>query len=503
MTPSGRALVAFAGTEVDSRVARLVADPRVAGVTLYRSLNVESATQTRELTRQLVAASGRPLLIGVDQEGGQLLGAGPDTTPFAGNMALGAVGDPGLAFEVAAAIGRELRALGINVNYAPVADVASRPDNPSLGIRSFGEDPASVATLTEAFVTGLQSAGVAATLKHFPGKGEAGVDPHEELPVLDLDLERLDRVELVPFRAGVGAGAKLLMVGHYGLPAITGDARLPASASRKVLEDLIRGRLGFTGLIVTDALDMGGFGDTDVDGPLAAGVDLLLYGPRQAGALPSRPAQANPSLADLLDWMSGFPVPDLSVVGSAEHLLLAADLAARSITLVRDEQGLIPIQMGHGDKVLAIMPRPVDLTPADTSSLVPPSLAASIRRHHVSTTELMVDRDPSEQEISEAVALTRRHDFVVVGTIDAGPSQAELVESVLTTGVPAITVALRTPYDLARYPTAPVHLCTYGILPPTMDALAAALFGARIEGRLPVSIPGLYPIGHGLTREVR
>ena len=207
MAASGKALVAFRGTSIDSPAAALVADPRVAGVTLYRPLNIEDAAQIRALTADLVEAAGHPLLVAVDQEGGQLLGAGPDATPFAGNMALGATGDPTLAESVAAAIGRELRAMGINIDYAPVADVASHPSNPSMGIRSFGSDPEAVSALTRAFVTGLQSVGVVATLKHFPGKGEALVDPHDELPVLDLDLERLDRVEFAPFRAGIAAGS--------------------------------------------------------------------------------------------------------------------------------------------------------------------------------------------------------------------------------------------------------------------------------------------------------
>jgi beta-N-acetylhexosaminidase len=501
--PGGNALVAFTGTSVGHQVAAVVSDPRAAGVTLYRSLNIENAAQTRQLASDLVAAAGRPFLVAVDQEGGQLLGAGPDTTPFAGNMALGATGDPALAAAVASAIGRELRALGINVDYAPVADVASRPDNPSLGIRSFGEDPGTVAAFTRAFVTGLQGVGVAATLKHFPGKGEARVDPHDELPILDLDLERLNRVELVPFHAGVEAGAKLLMVGHYGLPAITGDARIPASASSVILGDLVRRRLGFAGLIVTDALDMGGFADTEVEDPLAAGADLLLYGPCQAGSLPSVPAAPSPRLGELLDWLSAFPAPDLSVVGCAEHVRLAEELAARSMTLVRDQPGLIPIRLDEDDRVLAIMPRPADLTPADTSSLVKPGLAAAIRRRGVATTELVVALDPSEAETADAVEQAKRHALVVIGTIDAGPAQAGLVEAIIATGQPTVTVALRTPYDLARYPAAPVHLCTYGILPPTMDALAAALFEAPIDGRLPVAIPGLYPVGSGLSRGAR
>ena len=171
------ALIAFEGTEVDPRIANLVADPRVAGVTLFGAINIENAEQTRRLTGELQQAAGRRLLICVDQEGGQLTAAGPETTHFAGNMALGAVGDEDLARRVGAATGLELAALGINVNYAPVADIASRPDNPSLGIRSFGENPEAVSRLTAATVMGLQSSGVAATLKHFPGKGEARGGP--------------------------------------------------------------------------------------------------------------------------------------------------------------------------------------------------------------------------------------------------------------------------------------------------------------------------------------
>lgn len=502
MPAGGCALVAFRGTVVDGRVAELVADPRVAGVTLYRNLNIEGAEQTRRLTADLVAAAGRPLLIAVDQEGGQLLGAGPDTTPFPGNMALGAVDDPMLTSEVAAAMGRELRALGINVDYAPVADVASRPDNPSLGIRSFGEDPQAVARLTAAFVTGLQGVGVAATLKHFPGKGEAAVDPHHALPVLDLDRDRLDTVELTPFRAGIEAGARLTMVGHYGLPAVTGDRRTPASVSGAVLGGLLRDHLGFDGVIVTDALDMGGFAGMAAEAPLAAGVDLLLYGPAQAGDLPS--TQPGPAwrLTALSEWLAAVPDPELSVVGCDEHRRLAAEVAVRSITLVRDQTESIPIDLGDDARILTIMVRPADLTPADTSSLVPPGLATALRRHHRRTTELVVDRDPL-REVDGVVARAREHDLVVVGTIDADDAQGTLVEALLDSGVPTIAVALRTPYDLSRYPAAPVYLCSYGILPPTLDALADALFGGAITGRLPVAIPGLYPIGHGIPRAGR
>ncbi len=499
------ALIAFEGTTVEGQIAAQIADRRVAGVTLYGSINIENAEQTRLMTAALQRTAGRRVLVAVDQEGGQLTAAGRDTTHFAGNMAIGAVGDEGLALRVGAATGLELAALGINLNYAPVADIASRPYNPSLGIRSFGEDPAAVSRLTAAVVKGLQSSGVAATLKHFPGKGEAQVDPHLELPVLDLDLERLNRVEFAPFRAGIEAGARFVMIGHYGLPAITGDRRLPTSASSAVMQGVVRDQLGFEGVIVTDALDMGAFEGVSLEEPLSAGCDLLLYGPAQAGTLPGA-TRASSRLDSVMAWLAGFRQPDPSVIGSSEHAALAAELAARSITLVRDDQHRLPLKLSSEVRVLAVMPQPTDLTPADTSSMVAPGLATALRRRHPATTEITVSYSPTDAETSDVIAAARTCDIVVIGTIDANDAQKHLVRSLVGsadgTDLTVITVSLRTPYDLAGYPEASTHLAAYGIHPPTMTALVDAILGlAPIKGRLPVAIPGLYPIGHGLMRD--
>lgn len=496
---AGNALISFRGMRVDNDSAGLVADPRVAGVVLYRGLNVENASQTRELTAALDRAAGRRLLFAIDQEGGQLLAAGPDATAFPGNMALGAVGDVLLTERVGVAIATELRAMGINVDLAPVADVATRPHNPSMGIRSFGEDPDSVSAHTAAFVRGLQQGGVAATLKHFPGKGEADVDPHDVLPVLDLDMDRLEGVEFAPFRAGIDAGARLLMVGHYGLPAVTGNRTTPTSVSPEVMIDLVRGDLRFEGLVITDALDMGGFGGLDDLAPLDAGADLLLYGPAQVGNLPTRPADTSARLGSILEWLGGFAQPDLDVVGCDEHVALATEVATRSITLVRDEDDLLPLRLHPDQRILAVMPRPKDLTPADTSSLVEPGLAAALRTHHLATTEVVVDFHPEPGEIAHVVEQARLHDVVVVGTIDAGAGQSAMVDALLDADAAVVAVALRTPYDLAAYPRVGTYLCSYGILPPTMDALAAALFTGEAPGRLPVSIPGLYPVGYWMS----
>jgi beta-N-acetylhexosaminidase len=356
--------------------------------------------------------------------------------------------------------------------------------------------------MTAALVSGLQQRGVAATLKHFPGKGEAAVDPHYELPVLALDRERLDRVEFPPFAAGIKAGARLMMVGHYGLPALIGDRTTPASVAPAVLSDLIRRDLGFEGLVVTDALDMGGFGDFSLDLPLRAGADLLLYGPAQAGSLPAEGTASSGRVADLLSWLGTFPQPSLDVVGCKEHQELAAELAMRAITLVSNEQGVVPLRLSSDDKILTVMTQPTDLTPADTSSLVAPGLGTAVRKYHAATSEVVTSVRPSAGEIAEVVAKASQHEVTIIGTIDATVEQANLVTALLDTGRPIVTVALRTPYDLARYPSASTHLCTYGIHPPSMNALAAALFGQRsVGGRLPVGIPGSFPAGHGIKRE--
>jgi beta-N-acetylhexosaminidase len=518
-------MVGFAGTELPATAAAAIAAHPPAGVTLFRAHNVASAEQVRGLTNALQAAApagSRPLLVAADQEGGQLLGLGEDTTQFAGAMALGAVGDAALAERVGRAIGRELRALGVNVNYSPVCDLATNPANPGLGIRSFGDDPAAVASLVAATVRGLQAEGVAATAKHFPGKGEAAVDTHHELAVVDRSPEEMSVRELVPFRAAIDAGAWMIMSGHFAVPGLTGDATLPATLAPQVMRDLLRGELGYDGLATTDALDMKALGQgsaqvVDVIAAIRAGADLLLgtVDPEQRARIELGLAQAlsrglldadtiaisAARLGKLRAWIAGFPQPLRAVVGCAEHQSLARELAERSQTLVRDDDGLLPIRLGSDARMAVVMPRPADLTPADSSSFVKPALAEAIRRRHPRTEEFLTDNQPSAKDISALRKRMGRFTLVVVGTLGASlrPAQAELVRAILGTGVPTVTIALRTPWDLAVYSEARTHVCSYGILPPTVEALAAALFGEiPFPGHLPVALADLYPRGHPL-----
>jgi beta-N-acetylhexosaminidase len=516
-------MVAVAGTELPATVAAAIAAHPPAGVTLFRAHNVASAEQVHGLTAALQAAApagSRPLLVAADQEGGQLLGLGDDTTPFAGAMALGATGDPALAERVGRAIGRELRAIGVNVNYSPVCDLATNPANPGLGIRSFGDDPAAVASLAAATVRGLQAEGVAATAKHFPGKGDAAVDTHHELAVVARSPEEMKARELVPFRAAIEAGAWMVMSGHFAVPGLTGDATLPATLAPQVMRDLLRGELGHDGLAVTDALDMKALAQgpaqvVDVIAAVQAGADLLLgtIDPEQQARIELGLAQAvargmldedavavsATRLARLRAWIAGFPQPARTVVGCAEHQSLAREVAERSQTLVRDEDGLLPLRLGSNARIAVVMPRPADLTPADSSSFVKPALAEAIRRRHPATEEFLTDNQPSDRDISALRKHVKGFSLLVVGTLGASlrPAQGELVRALLQTGMPTVTIALRTPWDLTVYPEARTHVCSYGILPPTMEALAAALFGEiPFRGHLPVVLADLYPRGH-------
>jgi len=219
-----RMLVAFPGYTPPPEFLEMLAGRHIGGVTLFRGYNIQDPAQVRDLTSTLqraAAASGQPpLLVGADQEGGTLQ-ALVGSTRFPGNMALGANRSPGLAQKAGLAIGRELAAMGVNINYAPVCDVQSNPRNPAIGPRSFGEDPALVASMAAALVQGLQEAGVAATPKHFPGHGDTTTDSHYGTPVLHFDIERLRRTELPPFAAAINAGAKLVMTAHIALPEIT------------------------------------------------------------------------------------------------------------------------------------------------------------------------------------------------------------------------------------------------------------------------------------------
>lgn len=503
-------LLGFEGDNLPADTADLLRQGIGVGVTLFRALNVVAPDQLRELTDAVRRAAGRPVLVCGDQEAGQFLGLGAFTTAFAGNLALGAVGDVDLTRRVGQAIGTEVRALGVDVDYAPVCDLLTNPDNPNLGARCFGDDPATVAGHTAAFTVGLADAGSTAAAKHFPGKGDAAVDSHHALPTLPWDLPAMEQRELVPFQAALDAGAGLVMTAHAAYPAITGRPDLPATLSRAILHDLLRTRMGFDGVVVTDALDMKALGQgarqvVDAIAALRAGADLLL-GTAQAGmtqrlvegldAAVSRelldPATLEASaqrVHRLAAALSAAARPDLDVVGCTAHATLADELARRALTLVDDPAGVLPLPTGS--RVLAVMPQPVDRTPADTSSLVEPLLGPALDARFAAVEEVVVDIDPDPSAAASVAARAADVDVVVLGTIDAfaHPGQLALAGRLAQVeGTALVTAALRVPTDVDHMPAAAARLATYSIHRPSLEALADALVGVRpAPGRLPIA----------------
>ncbi len=501
---------------------------RPAGITLFRALNIDHPAQLRGLNdflQKLARDNGLPgLLIATDQEGGQLMAVG-DATQLPGNMALGATGSAELSRQAGEVLGREMAALGINVVYAPCVDVNINPQNPVVGARSFGEDSHQVADLAVAMLTGIQALGVAAVAKHFPGHGDVASDSHHGLPVIPHSLERLREVEFVPFEAAIQAGVKLIMTAHLALPAIDGPEAPPATLSANILKKLLRDELNFDGLIVTDAMDMrairqGEFLGEDALRAVNAGADLLLLTTDPADqkrvhsalTLAARQGQLDTTqvidsaqrILALKEWLfAARSQPELSIIQCREHQRVADEIAEQSLTLVRDQANLLPIRLEADQRLAVVIPRPADLTPADTSSYIVPALADSLRVYHPNLDEFTISSTPGEIEISALLEQLKNYPLVILGTINAAqqPGQQTLVRETLKAGIPAIVVALRLPYDLATFPEAPTYICTYSILEPSMRALAKALCGRlQFKGRLPVSIPGLYTAGSSLRK---
>lgn len=477
-------------------------DGQIAAFCLFR-YNVDSLDQLYELTRSLrgAAESGGhlPPLIGIDQEGGQLIAVAHGATELPGNMALGATRSPDLAAQAGEVTARELLALGLNLNFAPSVDVNSNPANPGIGTRSFGDDPQLVGEMGAAFIHGMQRAGVLATAKHFPGSGDSSVDSHFELPVLKHDWERLNRVELPPFQAAMREGVAALMIAHAVVPEL--DAHNAASVSPAVMR-FVREEMQFDGVVMTDAMDMAAVArlghQASVQATLRAGIDLALLGhiPGQIDMMTSLKIPENAqSIRRIQALQARIPreLPPPDVVGSAAHQHIAQEIADCSITVVRSGHNF-PLRPSADAQILLITVQPENLTPADTSSSVDIALAAAIRERHANVQEIRMQRGEKDGVLLDILNAADSAEYVVVGTITAERDLAQiaLVSALHERGKAPIVVALRTPYDLTAFPMIDTYLCAYSIRPVSMEAVARVLFG-EIEPRgvLPCTLPDM------------
>jgi beta-glucosidase-like glycosyl hydrolase len=511
-----------------------VRDNRVGGVVWFLSNVYETALLNQKLQREARV----PLLISADLEAGMGMRF-TDTTFWPSAMAVAATGDPSLAEREGRVVAKEARAVGINQIYAPVADVNVNPDNPVINTRSFGEDPAEVGRYVAAFIRGVQSEHVLATAKHFPGHGDTHVDSHRALPVLDVTADRLEKVELVPFRAAIEANVASIMIGHLSIPAVDptpapvrrdlhddnpygttaaevpAAGTLPATVSPKIINGMLRKELGYRGLVVSDAFDMGGLIEHFDAGEAAvraieAGEDQILLSPNVDMAIAAvkaavRSGRISESRIDesvqrilAAKQLAGSPQIDAEAifrtVDSQEHRDLASEIAHRALTLVREESGVLPLKrnakialiivndfpdwnvMGDFERELRSRANVVSSATIDSRTVDPPSIANA--------------------DVAVIAFAVRARSGA--GSIAVPAAARRLVEALK---MPAIGVAFGSPYLIREVPSVGTYICAYGIQPVMQTAAVDAMFGnSPVSGHLPVTIPGFYPRGHGIER---
>ncbi|MFJ8826460.1 glycoside hydrolase family 3 protein [Streptomyces sp. NPDC102467] len=515
--------------------AEMIAKYKLGGIIYFAwAHNVRDPHQIADLSNGIQEAGRQqpsriPLLVSTDQEHGIVARVGKPATLLPGAMALGAGGSRSDARRAGAIAGAELRALGINQDYAPDADVNINPANPVIGVRSFGADPAAVARLAAAQVEGYQSARIASTAKHFPGHGDTATDSHTGLPVITHTREEWERLDAPSFKAVIAAGIDSIMTAHLVVPALD-PAEDPATLSHPILTGILREQLGYDGVVITDSLGMEGvrtkYGDDRVPVlALKAGVDQLLNPPSldvswnavleavKSGELTEERLDVSIlrvlRLKAKLGLFKEAYVTHRGVdhtVGTRAHLAAADRIAERTTTLLVNKDRLLPLNRRTHRDVLVLGANPASPSLSDG----PPTtvLGAALTELGFSATVLATGTAPSQAVIAQAVAAAQGKDAVLIGTynVTAGSSQQALVNAVAATGVPVITLSLRNPYDVAQLGSAQAHLAAYSWIDVELRAAVRVLAGrAEPRGRLPVPVQKaddptqvLYPIGHGL-----
>jgi beta-N-acetylhexosaminidase len=516
--------------------AELIAKYRVGGIIYFTwAHNTEDPRQIADLSNGIQKASltqprGLPVLVTTDQEHGIVCRVGRPATLFPGAMAIGAGRSRTDARILGLVSGAELRAIGINQDYSPDADVNVNPANPVIGVRSFGADPEAVAGLVSAEVVGYQRSRVAATAKHFPGHGDTAVDSHYGFPVITHTREVWEKLDAVPFRAAIRVGIDSIMTAHIQFPALD-DSGDPATLSHPIVTGILRGELGYDGVVVTDSLGMEGvrtkYGDDRVPVlALKAGVDQLLNPPDLAVAWNAvlkavrdgelTEARLDESILRILRLKAKLRLFDGPyvrpgdvgrVVGTKAHLAAADRIAERTTTLLVNKGGLLPLSRRTHNRLLVLGADPA--SPSGTTGPPTGVLARALTELGFTATALSTGTAPSAATVAKAVAAAREADAVVVGTynVTAGSAQQTLVEQLVATGKPVVAIAIRNPYDVAQLPSAPAHLATYSWTDVELRAAARVLAGkVSPRGRLPVPVQraddparALYPVGYGLS----
>lgn len=495
---------------------RQVRDMKVGGICVFAS----EAGSVPRIINTLQENADVPLIIAADSERGMSfrIPEGVAQLPYA--MAIGATRSAEMARFVGEVTARESRALGIHWAFAPVVDVNVNPLNPVIHVRSYGEDPDLVSELAAAYIEGVRSGGALSTAKHFPGHGDTAIDSHFSLPTIHADRQRLDEVELAPFRHVIDAGVDAVMVGHLAVPALD-PSSLPATLSPPMVDQLLRRELGFDGLIVTDAMEMEGVGDTWVGAAtiaaVLAGADVVALPPDPRVALQSlvRAVREGQLTEERLDssvrriltakarlGLHKKRQVDLDAAVEAlnqpKDIIRAQKIARSSVTVVRNDGDVLPIDVREPVRLLH-----VTLTESVARILDRGLSSGALRARASQVVSQAIGTEVSRETADDLVARADEMTHIVVSATffrrAPSPSQMRLLRRLQATGRPLIVVSLGSPYLLTHIPEVDVYVTTYGDAEPSRAAAVEALFGEiPTLGKLPVTLPDLYPIGHGL-----
>src|SRR2546428_2295026 len=531
-----------------------VVDNHVGGIILFRGPVYESVM----LVNRMQELAKYPLLISSDLEAGSGMRF-DDTVNFPWNMAIAATGNPDYARRAGELTAREARAMGVQQIYAPVADVNNNAANPVINVRSYGEDPSDVARFVAAFVEGAQRGGVIATAKHFPGHGDTATDSHRGLPEIDVTRERLNSVELVPFRAAVNAGVGAVMDGHIGLPLIDPTVITPRPRDVKlkpidtdeageivaekgtmpttlspVLNGILRRELHFDGLIVTDAMSMSGltlyFTQEEASvRALEAGADLLLKpadpdaslrGVRDAvksGRLTEQRLEQSARKVLAAKYDLGLvhqrltPLDEIDrVVAGKQAVALSEEIAEHAITLVRNDAKLLQMQITLAKRIFNL-----PITNGDDRLWIAQTFVGTMARAGVKIETIVLDDRSADAEVKKALDYAGKADIVIVsmyGRVRTGQARSvalpepgmKALNELIDRTAPLIGISFGNPYLLLSVPKLQTYLVAYGDMPSLQEAAAEGLAGKiEITGRLPISLPGLYARGTGIQLKAR
>lgn len=506
------------------RVERLVREEKIGGFIFSRGDIYDQAI----LTNKLQAISEIPLWISQDMEFGAAMRIN-GTTRFTPAMGVAATGDPAHAYNKGWVTAMEAKAIGVHQVFAPVLDVNNNPANPVINVRSFGADPRIVTEFGLAFIKGIRDAGLVPTVKHFPGHGDTAVDSHIGLPVIAHDWARLDSVELVPFRAAIRDGIESVMSAHIAFPKLGTDATRPGTLDRNILTGILRDSLGFTGLTTTDALEMEAVSTTYSPGEaivmaINAGADMLLIPPDVTSGLDAAVAaveRGDVSIADIdasvrkiLVWkrrMGLFERKPIDIdalsalVNNRDYQRMADAVSQGSITVLRNEGGILPIRSDRFRRIHGIA------MADDRTGTTGSGLATRLRDYHPDVRFSFLDERTTDDEIDRLVRRAGEADLIVIGSfvfvktssgkIGLTDRQTEVLRRLEGTGKPVVLVSFGNPYIANDLPDAEVQMLAWAATQPQINAAVNALFGtAEVSGRMPVPIPGgTYGIGAGLS----